>query len=257
MPVQTEPGFYERFSTNPVGRLAFILKQVDLTRPKLRILDLGCGDARMWAGRKFSPGTWITLADVHDSALRKARVELERLRSPFLCRILNMNRLSELLRDAPPFHIIFVNDALYHAEDVGRTIREIYEHLVPGGQLIASTKGKDNLVELKALIREFDPRIEFFSNHYQRFSRESGPELLVPPFPSATWIPYPNQLCIDNVEPVIARYMSLRSNDSFFAVMRGNGRLDAFRKFFEEKLRNSPDGSITVTHDIGLFVATR
>ena len=72
------------------------------------------------------------------------------------------------------FDCAVANWMLYHVPDVDRGVRELARVLVPGGRLVATTNGKDHLLELWRLVGAADARLA----RDVVFSAENGADVL-------------------------------------------------------------------------------
>lgn len=135
---------------------------VEDARPA-RMLDAGCG-----------PG------ELTERFVRDLGVELHAFDiSPRMVELTRNRGLDAQIADVESipfgdgeFDCVFAGWVLYHAPDVNRAIRECARVLRPGGRLVATTIGEDNLAEVW----------ELFEDGYRRapvsFNRVNGAELL-------------------------------------------------------------------------------
>jgi ubiquinone/menaquinone biosynthesis C-methylase UbiE len=147
VPESAEP---ERFA----ARRAFLLARVS---PGQRVLDLGCGDGA-FAAELVAAGCVVTMADVAEEALRRAR-----LRAP-------QAQAVELVEGAPlpfaedVFDVVWAGEVLEHVADVVGLLAEVRRVLGWGGSLLLTTPWHGRLVV--ATDAHFDPR----SDHLRFFS---------------------------------------------------------------------------------------
>ena len=159
VPEDAEP---ERFA----ARRSFLLDRVT---PGARVLDLGCGDGA-FAAALLAAGCTVTMADVAEEALRRARV-----RAP-------QAEAVELAEGAPrpfaedAFDVVWAGEVLEHVVDVVGLLAEVRRVLRWGGLLLATTPWHGRLVV--ALDSHFDPRadhLRFFSPRTLRWVlRDAG-----------------------------------------------------------------------------------
>ena len=140
----------ERFA----ARLAFLLGRVGAGD---RVLDLGCGDGA-FAAALLDAGCAVTMADVAEEALRRARV-----RAP--------GAEAVKLADGGPlpfaedaFDAVWAGEVLEHVADVVGLLAEVRRVLRWGGRLLATTPWHGRVVV--ATDAHFDPR----SDHLRFFS---------------------------------------------------------------------------------------
>jgi 2-polyprenyl-3-methyl-5-hydroxy-6-metoxy-1,4-benzoquinol methylase len=140
----------ERFA----ARRAFLLDRV---APGQRVLDLGCGDGT-FAAALLAAGCQVTMADVAEEALRRARARAPEAQAA---------RLGEgeplpFAEDA--FDVIWAGEVLEHVADVVGLLAEVRRVLRWGGPLLITTPWHGRVVV--ATDAHFDPRadhLRFFS----------------------------------------------------------------------------------------------
>jgi 2-polyprenyl-3-methyl-5-hydroxy-6-metoxy-1,4-benzoquinol methylase len=121
------------------------------------VLDLGCGDGA-FAAALLAAGCAVTMADVAEEALRRAR-----LRAPAAAAV-------KLAEGAPlpfaedDFDVVWAGEVLEHVADVVGLLAEVRRVLRWGGSLLATTPWHGRLVV--ASDAHFDPR----SDHLRFFS---------------------------------------------------------------------------------------
>jgi 2-polyprenyl-3-methyl-5-hydroxy-6-metoxy-1,4-benzoquinol methylase len=147
VPDGSEP---ERFAP----RRAFLLDRVARDQ---RVLDLGCGDG-LFAAQLVAAGCSVTMTDVADEALRRAR-----MRAP-------QADAAKLVEGAPlpfaedAFDVVWAGEVLEHVADVIGLLAEVRRVLRWGGTLLATTPWHGRLVVARD--SHFDPR----SDHLRFFS---------------------------------------------------------------------------------------
>jgi 2-polyprenyl-3-methyl-5-hydroxy-6-metoxy-1,4-benzoquinol methylase len=147
VPEGAEP---ERFA----ARKAFLLDRVT---PGARILDLGCGDGT-FAAELLAAGCEVTMADVAEGALRRARVRAPRAEAVKL----GEGEPLPLAEDA--FDVVWAGEVLEHVADVVGLLAEVRRVLRWGGRLLITTPWHGRVVI--ATDAHFDPRadhLRFFS----------------------------------------------------------------------------------------------
>jgi 2-polyprenyl-3-methyl-5-hydroxy-6-metoxy-1,4-benzoquinol methylase len=147
VPEGAEP---ERFA----ARKAFLLDRVT---PGARVLDLGCGDGA-FAAELLAAGCEVTMADVAEEALRRARVTAPRAEAVKLAE----GEPLPFAEDA--FDVVWVGEVLEHVADVVGLLAEVRRVLRWGGRLLLTTPWHGRIVV--ATDAHFDPRadhLRFFS----------------------------------------------------------------------------------------------
>jgi ubiquinone/menaquinone biosynthesis C-methylase UbiE len=134
-----------------------------------RALDVGCGDGRLTASLHARE---LTVADVSDVALERARSRLPRA------------RLVPLEPDAPlplpdsTFDLALCAETLEHVRDVQLLLSELRRVLRPGGVLAVTTPAHGRLSALSLLVRGFDLKFNPLSPHLRFLTRRSLARLL-------------------------------------------------------------------------------
>jgi 2-polyprenyl-3-methyl-5-hydroxy-6-metoxy-1,4-benzoquinol methylase len=147
VPEDAEP---ERFA----ARRSFLLDRVAAGG---RVLDLGCGDGA-FAAALVGAGCTVTMADVADEALRRARV-----RAP-AAEAVKLAEGAPLPFGEDAFDVVWAGEVLEHVADVVGLLAEVRRVLRWGGRLLVTTPWHGRLVI--AADAHFDPR----SDHLRFFS---------------------------------------------------------------------------------------
>ena len=124
-----------------------------------RVLDLGCGDGS-FAAALTSVGAQVTMADVAEAALKRARLAAPEAEAVLLA------------EDAPlpfgdgSFDLAWCGETLEHVADVVGLAAELRRVIRPGGTLLVTTPNQPRLVVAlealrgRALDERFDPRAD-------------------------------------------------------------------------------------------------
>jgi SAM-dependent methyltransferase len=147
VPEDAEP---ERFA----ARRAFLLDRV---APGTRVLDLGCGDGA-FAAALLGAGCAVTMADVADEALRRARAGAPGAQA------VKLAECQPLPFGEDAFDLVWAGELLEHVADVVGLLAEVRRVLRWGGRLLATTPWHGRIVV--ATDAHFDPRadhLRFFS----------------------------------------------------------------------------------------------
>ena len=239
---------HDRFSTNPIGWHAWVFQQLKLSN-SARILEIGCGPAYLWQQHQahLAAGCQIFLSDLSRGMLEEARAALN-----------NPSRFSYTILDAarlpfPPdfFDAIIANHVLYHLPALKSALGEIHRVLKPGCCLLAATNGENHLQEIRQWKNRFLPENDpaEWGTPTTGFNLNNGAELLSGFFNPVTLRLYPDQLEIDQVEPVV-RYV-----ESYLDGGKDQQPVLQLRSYLEDLL--SEQGSIKVSKETGLFQAVK
>ncbi|HTV30384.1 MAG TPA: methyltransferase domain-containing protein [Xanthobacteraceae bacterium] len=115
-----------------------------------RVLDVGCGPGWMWRAGGFPSKLDLTLTDISDGMVSEA---ITRVRGFGRYRSVEgpqADALSLPFRDQS-FGAVLACHMLYHVSDPGSALDEMIRVLRPGGMLVVTTTGIDNMSEMYAL----------------------------------------------------------------------------------------------------------
>lgn len=252
--LQARTRLYDRFSTNPLSWhhwfFEHVLREYSRLSPAkpCRILDIGCGDAALWArNSERIPAQWeITLADASSGILENARSLIGKSTASFQFRKADVQALP--FSDSE-FQIVIANHMLYHVEQLEPAFAEISRVLCEEGAFFASTMSNKHLLEMEDLAREFDPNLRVLDDTIKRFNLYNGKELLSPWFPASELVRYPDSLVVTETEPLLSYMTSTPMN----AAKRLTGEaLEQFTAFVERKMAET--GHLAISKDIGFFM---
>ena len=236
---------HTRFSVNPYGWYRWVFDQFDLPR-SCRVLELGCGTGALWSQNRDRIPTSgdLVLTDGSEAILRGARENLAGLGCRFQFALADLQ--------AVPFcnaglDVVIANHVLYYAPDKRRVFAEIRRVLKPGGQVYATTVGREHMKELRELARSFDPRLQL-GNDAESFTLENGLSQMAEAFSSVTLSRYDDALEVSEPEPLVTYALSIASADYY--------RPAEFLRFVERHLA-SLGGTMHITKDSGIFHAYR
>ncbi|MFC2064830.1 class I SAM-dependent methyltransferase [Chloroflexota bacterium] len=129
---------------------------LDLLNPKNEsvILDVGCGAGKQcFLYNQFTGGTAkITGGDVNAELLQKARLENQKIGNPVDFIELDFNKRFPQNNDT--FDLESCCFAIYYAEDIPATIREMHRVLKPGGRLFTTGPMPENKQLFYDVIKE-------------------------------------------------------------------------------------------------------
>ena len=213
------------------------------------ILDVGCGPAWFWpeAVAILPGGIRLTLFDQSAGMVEEA---LER------CRPLSLAALEGRTGDAASlpfadesFDTVIAMHMLYHVADQARAIAEFHRVLKPGGSLVVTTNGMDNMAELYRLTTIFgssphDPSAEAFGLDRAR-------TLMHQAFGNATLDIHPDVMRVTDAETVFLALTSYPPGDS-----APPDQQQAFRQAIDAAFAEG-GGGIDVTKQVGVLVSRR
>ncbi len=235
---------WKRYSTSKGINAANWLFERASDMPNADLLDVGCGDGRLWADNvERIPARWnVTLSDVSAGMIKESRSNLED--SGRLFSFLVAEAASIPTGDSS-FDVVMANYMLYHVPDVDAALAEIKRVLRSGGTFIASTNSTDHIKEVRDLQQRFGPDVSAAGSigRLSSFSMESGQAALQRHFNDVKKFNDEEVLSVDDAEAVISYVLSL------------DGEFDepSLRQFVEQKV--GADGSFPITRSTGFFVA--
>ncbi len=138
--------------SNEFSEVMFILKSAMTKSPPWRVLDIGAGNGI--ASYSFEKAGHSVIAlepdksdDVGSGAIRRLKESLS----------LNIYVIEDSAEDIPlsdsSIDVVYIRQALHHADDLTKQLKEIHRVLVPGGVLIATREHvADNDEQLKEFL---------------------------------------------------------------------------------------------------------
>lgn len=248
---------HSRFGTAKVNWYRWLFDH--LTLPDgARVLELGCGPAKLWRENLARiPADWhLTLTDLSAGMIAEAERHLADTGRDFAFRVADAQ---DLPFEDGSFDAVVAVHMLYHVPDQGRALSEVRRVLKPGGRFYASTNSRDHMKEigdLAAHIAEGETLERIRAAHRLRsFRLEDGFELLTPHFREVTLHRFKNALEVTEAEPLLAYILSataateLRERPSD----EQKRRLGAFKTYVAGRV--AAEGAVRITVLPGLFEA--
>ncbi len=240
------------YSQNAQGWFAWIYEQLDLKKD-MRILELGCGNGELWAGKIHSLpfGTSVVLSDVSEGMLRDAKRLLSEEThslsvSPFTYAAFDCHNIPY---DNESFDLVIANHLLFYCDDIDRVCAEIKRVLKPDGRFICSTYGSGHMKEISHLVYNFDNRIVLSAESlYDRFGLDNGIPILSEHFFNITKSLYNDCLIVDKAEPLIEYILSCHGNQNQYLA----DRYKDFKKYMDNKTRKG----LKISKEAGIFICS-
>jgi len=239
---------HETYSVNKYGWMRWYFDELNLPK-KCKILELGCGDANLWRKNKdrLPKGLDITLSDFSKGMLDDAKLTLAENAKEFKFQIIDAE---EIPYEDCSFDIVIANHMLYHVEDIGKALSEIYRVLKPGGYIYSSTVGQNHMSGIRDIMLKFKSETMDIksSDVTSRFQLENGVKKLKKWFDNIEMKRYEDNLIVTEAKPIIDYIFSMPGNvrESF-----DKERLDELIKYLKNKI--ATEGGIYITKDTGLF----
>jgi len=226
----------------------------------MNILDIGCGAGKQcFTYHKFLNGeATITGGDVNEELLEKAKSENIRLNTGIKFISLDFNKPFPLESDQFDFESCCF--AIYYAEDIPFTIKEMHRVLKPGGRLFSSGPMPTNKQMFYDIIREATGKVIPPMPGSSRYSTQIL-DAMKKTFSKVDVEILENPLEFESVDPFIAYTRASLSEDrklwsSFFQTK------DDFEKIMDNIISVATkwlecDGKLTMTKVVGGFIATK
>lgn len=239
---------HERFSTNTYDWYRWAFDQIK-TRPRSRVLELGCGPGRLWLNNfDRIPKDWqITLSDFSPGMLQEAQRNLQIVRHAFNFQVIDAQAIPFKEKS---FDIVIANHMLYHVLDRDKALAEIRRVLTPKGRFYAATNGQAHLREIDDLIKRVEPTYAAHNTNRNTFNLESGLTQLSRWFSQVTVREMDDGLVVTEVEPLIAYILS-----SPVKSVLVEEKLQALREIVSQEI--ATHGAVHISKVIGIFEASR
>lgn len=246
--ISSRINLHSLYSQNKQGWFPWIFQQCHI-KPRLRILELGCGDGTLWTDNLalIPEDISITLSDISSGMLRDARRAIGSSDTRFAFRAFDCKKIP--YKDES-FDLVIANHVLFYCDDIPAVLKEICRVLSPEGHFLCSAYGKAHMQEVSQLVEDFDNRIALSADKlYERFGRENGRKILEPFFPDAKWLSYEDFLLVQDAEPLISYVLSCHGNQNQYI-------LDHYKEFRAFATKKTAKG-FRITKDAGVFLCEK
>jgi SAM-dependent methyltransferase len=213
------------------------------------VLDIGCGPGWFWAASaEIVPlDIALTLADQSAGMVEEA---VGRCREAGFARVEGKQADAMALPFADQsFDVVVAMHMFYHLADQVAAMAEMHRVLKPGGRLVVTTNGRENLTGLYALSTSFgggavDPAAE-------AFGFERAEELMRAQFGAVAVEEHPAGLRVTDPETVYLALTSYPPGDR-----ASEDQLVAFRAAIDKAFA-AGDGVLTLRKQTGVFIASK
>jgi ubiquinone/menaquinone biosynthesis C-methylase UbiE len=255
--LQTRIDIHNKFGGKDIDQ--WMLDLLKLSKGQ-KILDVGCGSGKQcFSYLNYLQGDCeITGGDVNADLLEQARRENGRTGNRVRFMELNFNQRFPL--ESNKFDLTSCCFAIYYAENIPFTIREMHRLLAPGGRLFTSGPMPENKALFYEIISEATNKPIPPMPGSSRYSTEILTAIRSE-FSKVDIRIFENPLTFESVEPFIAYTRASLSEDrklwgSFF------NKKEDFEKIMQSigevaKRRLDRDGKLVMTKVVGGFVATK
>lgn len=233
---------HEKYSQNPMGWFPWLYSQIDFQGVN-RLLEIGCGSGELWKNNTLNlRNREFFLSDSSEGMVSEVR---KKYGSAFNCIVADCEKIP--FKDAY-FDCIIANHVLFYLQNLDQGIAEICRVLKPDGVLYCSTYGSNHMKEITALVQAFDSKITLSqTNLYEVFGLENGKDILNPYFSSVEVSYYPDELIVDEAQPLVDYIMSCHGNQSEII----GPRLIEFKEFIQKQL------PLHITKEAGVFICKK
>ncbi len=253
----TRINIHSKFGGKDIDR--WMLDVLDL-KPNIRILDVGCGAGKQcFSYHSFLNGQAdITGGDVNKSLLDQARSENITRKTGIKFMDLDFNKKFPF--ENCQFDLVSCCFAIYYAENVPFTIKEMHRVLVNGGRLFTTGPMPDNKKIFYDIIKEATgkpiPPMPGSSRYKSEFL-----STIKSLFTKVDVLIFENPLKFDNVDPFIAYTRASLSEDRklWTSLFKDHNEyesvIDRIKTVAKKWLAR--DGNLTMTKVVGGFLAVK
>ena len=246
--LQARARLAREFTSAEVGWFVWAAQQMPIPSGA-DILDVGCGPAWFWpeAVTVWPRDISLTLVDQSAGMVEEAMAR---------CSTLSLANVTGLTADAVSlpfpdgsFDAVMAMHMLYHVTDAERAIAEFYRLLRPGGTLLVTCNGADNMRELYRLTTVFgSPDIDPSA---VAFSFERGQRLIRERFGNAALTIHPQTMRVTDPEVVFLALTSYPPGETAPPQQQA-----AFRTAIDDAFA-AAGGVLDVTKQVGAIVSRK
>lgn len=233
---------HNQYSVNPLGWFPWLYSQIDFNGVN-RLLEIGCGSGELWKNNILNlRNREFFLSDSSEGMVSEVR---RKYGSEFNCIVVDCEKIP--FKDSY-FDCVIANHVLFYLQDLNKGLSEICRVLKPQGMLYCSTYGPNHMKEITSLVQAFDSRVTLsHSNLYDVFGLDNGKDILDPYFSSIDVSYYPDELIVDEAQPLVDYIMSCHGNQSEII----GPQLVEFKEFIQKQL------PIHVTKEAGVYICKK
>lgn len=246
MNLNSRISLHDHYSVNAQGWFPWLYQNMELKKAT-RILELGCGNGRLWDHTNFDVrNREVFLSDISDGMVEEVRNHFGK---KFNCLAIDAESIP--FKDEY-FQVVIANHVLFYLNNVNSGLAEIRRVLTFDGILYCSTYGKYHMKEINDLVAEFNSNICLSRvKLYDAFGLENAESILKPYFSNCRIEYYQDSLKVNQVQPLIDYILSCHGNQNDLLTKQ----IYDFKKFLQEKMDKK--GYIEITKQAGLIIAKK
>ncbi len=231
------------YSTNPQGWFPWVFDHLALADANV-VLELGCGDGRLWSENlhRVPKDVRLVLTDFSAGMVEAARSRLSARLPNARYQVVDAQAIPF---DDATFDVVIANHMLYHVANLEQALAEIRRVLKPEGRCYASTNGSRHMVEIEYLVRVRAPAAQT-QNPTRFFDLDNGLDALQRVFEHVEREYYVDSLKVTDSLDVI-RYLLSTPAKAFLT----EERIRDLRRALDNQI--SLAGSFHVSKETGLF----
>ena len=238
---------HDQYSKNPISWFCWLYQHYHLTKQS-QILELGCGNGKLWKDNQTLIQGHIVLSDISQGMIDDAKENLKLIDNIdyacFDCHCIPYEDES--------FDIIIANHLMFYLKDIDTVLKELKRVLKPGGYFYCSTYGQNHMKEITDLVKEYDPQITLSEILlYDVFGLENGYQILEPYFKNIEIDKYADALEVTNMDDIANYILSCHGNQSEYI----SKDYLSFKKFLDKKSKKNH--VFHITKDAGLFICQK
>lgn len=249
--IEARSSLHRRFSQNKVSWFQWIYEQMPMMEGT-QVMELGCGNGMLWRENRMRipQSCQILLTDISPGMIEDTRKNLSGVTSgQFTYQVMDCQNIT---CQNETFDIVVANFLLFYLRDLNQALAHIRRVTKKTGCFVCATYGEHHMQEIEELVKEFNPRIQLSAVRlYENFGLENGEQILKKQFDKVTWVDYPDELRVTEVDLLADYIMSCHGNQKEYLV----SEYDEFKAFLRQKIEKR--GYIRVTKQAGVFIAKK
>ena len=208
-----------------------------------KVLELGCGNGKLWKENINNVVGDITLSDISKGMVDDAK---DNLGNTFNYSVFDAHSIPF---EDNSFDVVIANHMLFYARDIAKVLSEIKRVLKIDGIFYSTTYSSNHMKEITNLVKEFNPTITLSNiSLYELFGLENGKEILSKHFKDIQLLTYNDSLEVTNSDDLLNYILSCHGNQNELI----GSNINAFKALINKKFSN---GAFHITKEAGLFIA--